>query len=417
MINEQFQKVSRRGHRLALVWHRLGPYHLARLRATAQRVDLTVIEMSGEDETYAWKKICGVDGFRRLTVFPTCDCNTRTPGEVAKRLAAALDGVRPDVLAIPSWGTSYALAALAWSLRTGTPSVVMVNSNPYDKTRRWWIETIKRRLVSFFQAGFVASEEHPTYPEILGMPRQQIFVGYNVVDNEYFAQGAAGARRDAARVRSAMRLPERYFLALTRFVEKKNLRRLLQAFAKYRGLAGHRAWDLVLLGDGALRAELEQERDALSLGESLQMPGFKQYGDLPKYYGLAQAFILPSTEEQWGNVANESMACGLPVLVSDRCGCARTLVRDGVNGFLFDPLDVGGLAKLMLKLSNGEVDLAAMGQASLDIIGRWTPDTFAESLVRAAECALSQPRPRPGFHDRLLLWALMRVRGGRTADV
>ena len=417
MINEQFQKVSRRGHRLALVWHRLGPYHLARLRATAQRVNLTVIEMSGEDETYAWKKICGVDGFRRLTVFPTCDCNTRTPGEVAKRLAAALDGVRPDVLAIPSWGTSYALAALAWSLRTGTPSVVMVNSNPYDKTRRWWIETIKRRLVSFFQAGFVASEEHPTYPRFSACPGSK----YSSATTSWITSTS----RRAPRVRGGMPLAyarrcacqNGISLHSTRFVEKKNLRRLLQAFAKYRGLAGHRAWDLVLLGDGALRAELEQERDALSLGESLQMPGFKQYGDLPKYYGLAQAFILPSTEEQWGNVANESMACGLPVLVSDRCGCARTLVRDGVNGFLFDPLDVGGLAKLMLKLSNGEVDLAAMGQASLDIIGRWTPDTFAESLVRAAECALSQPRPRPGFHDRLLLWALMRVRGGRTADV
>ena len=42
--------------RLAVIWHRLGPYHLARLRATAQRVELTAIEMSGEDKTYAWTR-------------------------------------------------------------------------------------------------------------------------------------------------------------------------------------------------------------------------------------------------------------------------------------------------------------------------------------------------------------------------
>ena len=139
------------------------------------------------------------------------------------------------------------------------------------------------------------------------------------------------------------------------------------------------------------------------------MPGFKQYGDLPAYYGLAQAFILPSTEEQWGNVVNESMACGLPVLVSTRCGCATTLVRNGVNGFTFDPLDVGGLAKLMLKFSDGEVDLVAMGQASREIIADWTPDTFADNLVKAAECALSQPKPSAAFFERLLLSAAIRL--------
>ena len=103
------------------------------------------------------------------------------------------------------------------------------------------------------------------------------------------------------------------------------------------------------------------------------------------------------------------MACGLPVLVSTRCGCARTLVRNGGNGFTFDPLDVGGLAKLMLKFSDGEVDLVAMGQASRKIIGHWTPDTFADNFVKAAECALSQPKPSTTCFERLLLSAAIRL--------
>ncbi len=373
--------------------------------------------MSGRDETNGWENAPGADGFRRLVVFPTCDCDTRTSAEVANRLAATLDEVRPDVLAIPSWGTTYALAALGWSLRTGTPNIVMTNSNRYDKTRKWWVESVKRRVVSCFQAGMVSSREHRAYLEALGIPNERVFVGYNVVDNDYFARGAADALADAARVRSELGLPQRYFLASGRFLQVKNLCRLLDAFAKYRQVAGPRAWGLVLLGDGVLRPKLEQQRDALSLGRCVLMPGFKPCAELPKYYGLAQAFILPSTKDTWGNVINEAMACGLPVLVSDRCGCSDTLVREGANGFTFNPLDVDGLARLMLKLAGGELDIAAMGQASREIISRWTPDTFAENLVRAAECALSQPRPRAGFHDRLLLWALMRVRTGRIADV
>ena len=66
--------------RLAVIWHRLGPYHHARLRAAAQRIGLTAIEMSGEDNTNAWDKVTGSDGFRRLTIFAACDCDTRLHG-------------------------------------------------------------------------------------------------------------------------------------------------------------------------------------------------------------------------------------------------------------------------------------------------------------------------------------------------
>ena len=81
------------------------------------------------------------------------------------------------------------------------------------------------------------------------------------------------------------------------------------------------------------------------------LAGFKQYDELPAYYGLASAFVHASTTEQWGLVVNEAMASGLPVLVSDRCGCAPDLVEDGVNGFTFDPYDVEALAGLMQRVA------------------------------------------------------------------
>src|SRR5262249_59830905 len=106
---------------------------------------------------------------------------------------------------------------------------------------------------------------------------------------------------------------------------------------RYRAAAGTAAWKLVLLGEGEQRAKLEGLRDALGLRNDVSMPGFKQYDELPAYYGLASAFVHTSTTEQWGLVVNEAMAAGLPVLVSERCGCGPDLVREGVNGFTFDP--------------------------------------------------------------------------------
>ena len=145
----------------------------------------------------------------------------------------------------------------------------------------------------------------------------------------YFAEQAANVRAIwPKRSAHSLGLPERYFLASARFVPKKNLLRLLEAYAGYRRRAGADAWHLVLLGDGELRGDIERRSALPDLAGAVILPGFRQYDELPAYYGLARAFVHASTTEQWGLVVNEAMAAGLPVLVSDRCGCAPDLVED-----------------------------------------------------------------------------------------
>src|SRR5438034_9827058 len=85
--------------------------------------------------------------------------------------------------------------------------------------------------------------------------------------------------------------------------------------------------------------------------EYVHLPGFKQYEELPIFYGLADAFIHASISEPWGLVVNEAMASGLPVLVSIACGCEGDLVKEKVNGFSFNPVRFGKIAQLMLDLT------------------------------------------------------------------
>ena len=127
----------------------------------------------------------------------------------------------------------------------------------------------------------------------------------------------------------------------------------------------------MLLGDGPLKSDLCRLISDLGLQHSVLLPGFKQYPELPAYYGLASAFVHASTTEQWGLVVNEAMASGLPVLVSNRCGCAADLVQEGVNGFTFDPFNVEQLAQLMFQISAFQpFRLSAFGSASREIISR-----------------------------------------------
>jgi glycosyltransferase involved in cell wall biosynthesis len=286
----------------------------------------------------------------------------------------------------------------------------MSDSQAIDMPRKWWIEAVKRRVVGGFSAGLVAGSPHVAYLASLGMPRERICTGYDVVDNEFFAQGAHRARQFAAKTRDRLGLPERYFLASNRFLPKKNLLTLLRAYAGYRAAAGKDRWKLVLLGDGPMKDQLLALRKQLDLEADVQLPGFKQYHDLPAYYALAGTFVHASTSDQWGLVVNEAMAAGLPVLVSERCGCAPDLVAPGRNGFRFDPGDEPKLTGHLRKIAGGEYDLAAMAEASRAIIRAWSPQTFAVNLWKAAELALGAPRRSNWLVDRLLLRALIHRR-------
>jgi glycosyltransferase involved in cell wall biosynthesis len=235
------------------------------------------------------------------------------------------------------------------------------------------------------------------------MDRERIWLGYDVVDNAHFQAGAEAARARETELRAQLDLPERYFLASSRFIPKKNLPGLFRAFAHYRKTAGPEAWSLVMLGDGHLRPQLEKLRDHLGLRAVIRMPGFKQYDELPAYYGLAGAFVHASTTEQWGLVVNEAMAASLPVLVSQRCGCASDLVAEGRNGYTFDPGDEMALSAHFLRMAGSDLDREAMGRASREIIARWSPETFAEGLCQARQAALEAPKPRCGLLEKLIL--------------
>jgi glycosyltransferase involved in cell wall biosynthesis len=231
-----------------------------------------------------------------------------------------------------------------------------------------------------------------------------------VVDNTHFYVGSSSARKNAHYLRRSLNLPENYFLTSCRFIEKKNLLSLLQAYRVYNDRFLQNSWSLVILGDGDLKGEVIASISRLGLQKFVFLPGFKQYSELPNYYGLAQAFVLASTSEQWGLVVNEAMASCLPVLVSERCGCARDLVVNGENGYTFDPFDVNCLADLMGKITQSNCSLTDMGRASNDIISQFGTDYFAKSLIQSAATAIDESKSKTRKFDKLMLKVLILIR-------
>ena len=393
--------------RVAVCFHRFGPYHRARLEGAGRHVDVIGIEVSGHTSEYDWETVEADSSFDRICLFPDRYSEDVSARGVVTAVRETLSEVSPDVVAVHGWSTRSALAVTQVCIERNLPTVVMSESTAYDAERSWIRERVKRRVVALHQAALVGGTPHAAYLRQLGFADNRIFKGYDAVENEYFAEGAEMTRDDAEATRASYGLPAQYILASARFLPKKNLSGLLRAYAAYREkLVDEGALDLVILGDGPLREKIEAIRAKHRLEDCVHLPGFKQYDDLPVYYGLAEFFVHASTTEQWGLVVNEAMAAGLPVLVSERCGCAFDLVEEGANGYTFDPHDTAELTDLLVKMTRLSERDHDMADTSRRIIERWGANAFGEGLRKAAQAALDEP-PTGSWVDQFLVKTLM----------
>lgn len=434
--------------RLLIHFARYGPYHHARLSAAHEVLsplgwEVHGLETAGTDATYAWDESKPSDDAPRvITAFPGRVHEEITAAECRNGLPPLLDALAPDAIAIAGWASPDALACLSWCRKHDVRRIVMSETREADGKRVWWKELIKRYLISRFDGALVGGKSHRGYLVKLGMPADKIHFGYNVVDNGYFSEKTQDFKTQDAREEGEKtveigdsKLGEEdtqypnilipnihspYFLASNRFIERKNLARLVEAYGAYarRGQeSGDRSqesrdsttWPLVLLGDGEQKPALIAKCHALGLqviesapwdsslppdpcrlppvSSSLTpglvyFPGFRQIDELPRFYAHAGCFIHPALEEPWGLVINEAMACGLPILSSNNVGAAEELVEDGVNGWKFDPNDVEALADVMQRVSEPDFPLSDFSSASRRILEEVAPTAaFGKGLA------------------------------------
>src|SRR6266540_3737219 len=389
---------------IAVVFHHIGPYHHARLNAAASRLSVTGFEWLAKAHD-AWGKAGSDARYHKVSLSPEAAHNNLGSAQLQRAFWSALEQANPDVVAVNGWNNFGSLVAADCCVRRGIPMVVMSESARQDEPRTWWKEMIKRRVVGVYSAALVGGQRHVEYLVELGMPRDSIFTGYDVVDNAYFRRRAEEVRSQKSDVRKQYGLSENYFLASARFIEKKNLPTLIRAYAAYRQkseASGNPPWDVVLLGDGPLREALNSQLSTLNLHAHVHLPGFKPYDELPVYYALANAFVHASTTEQWGLVVNEAIASGLPVIISNRCGCAPELVNG--NGFTFDPTNEDELATRLLEMASlSDEERKHLSDNSNRIAANFAPERFGEGLERAASVAMGVPQKRFGVMDRALL--------------
>jgi 1,2-diacylglycerol 3-alpha-glucosyltransferase len=414
-----------------VLWSQYGPYHFARVAALKSHADAQTIhalEIASRTSDYQWSRSGATVNL--ITLFPGAVVEQLSFWRVFVRTRRSFAQLKLDVCFLPSYSPKQPLAALLAAKSLGIRTVMMTESHLGTRKSRTLGTWFKRRLVSMFDSALVGGHPQRSYVESLGLPESNIFLGYDVVDNDYFAQRADHVRAEAAEYRRKYDLPQRYFLSLGRFVAKKNLGTLIRAYRRFLDGADDAKTHLLMVGSG------EEETNLRLLCDELRLPvynkmsskidiresctgsskpgvhfyGFRQIEENPIFYALADAFILPSSVEEWGLVVNEAMSCGLPVVVSEKAGCAEDLLRKGApleaadgeiaggaarpngrirqNGFTFDPKSVDSLTHALLALDANPALRRSMGHASRSIVADFSCDRFAHSALLAAQTAM-----------------------------
>jgi glycosyltransferase involved in cell wall biosynthesis len=177
-------------------------------------------------------------------------------------------------------------------------------------------------------------------------------------------------------LRISLQIPSDAMLVLFagKFEPKKNPALLISAFLEAALKNAH----LLMVGIVVLETSLKQLAGNAS---KIHFLPFQNQSKLPLFYHASDVFVLPSDGpgETWGLAVNEAMACGKPIIVSDKVGCAIDLVETGKNGWIFPHGNQPASVEVLRKLNNREL-AKNMGHSSQQKIAHFSFTNIASSI-------------------------------------
>jgi glycosyltransferase involved in cell wall biosynthesis len=344
--------------RLAVVASHPIQYYSPVFRELAQRVDLKVFfahRATQDDQANAgfgigfeWD-IDLLSGYEHVFLhnvaiqpgldhFAGCD----TP-EIGTKLAEG----HFDAVLVHGWYLKSFLQAIFGAKRRGLPLLTRGDSHletPRSKLKRSAKAIVYPAFLRLFDAALYVGKRSKAYWTNYHYPPARLFFSPHCVDTEWFAARTTVRSRYAFRERLGITPDVNVALFVGKLVPFKRPLDLVAAAAVMK-TAGH---EIVVLVAGAGPLEIEMATAAQEAGVTLHLLGFCNQTEMPAVYAASDVLVLPSDgRETWGLVANEALACGRPIVLSDTVGAAPDLAEDEVAGRVFPLGDIVALANAL----------------------------------------------------------------------
>ena len=192
-----------------------------------------------------------------------------------------------------------------------------------------------------------------------GIPAEKITVTYGSAGKEFFPRDRERAKQELA---CKYRINGEFILYVGRLQARKNLRRLVEAYARARRAGGRHK--LLLVGKQDFLVQSVSLRiQELGLQNDVLMPGYIPSEDMPNFYNAADVFVYPSVYEGFGLPVVEAMACGVPVITSR--GSSLEEVTGGA-ALIIDPFDELSIADALARVLQDPALCAQLRHSGLE---------------------------------------------------
>lgn len=178
----------------------------------------------------------------------------------------------------------------------------------------------------------------------------------------------------------------RLLLAVGRLSEEKGFNSLIDCFAEL--TRSHPAWDLVILGEGRQRAELEALIHSHGLVNRVSLPG--NAGNVGDWYTAADLYVVTSRFEGFPNTLVEAMSHGLAAVSFDCDTGPRDIIRNEVDGLLVKPQDNTAMTQALHRLMQDDSSRSHLAKRAVEARERFSADV----TVAKWECLFEQVQKR-----------------------
>jgi glycosyltransferase involved in cell wall biosynthesis len=327
----------------------------------AHNISLYSIELFGKGSPYAFDPYDSDN-----CLFPNNSFDELSKTEIKTKLFDKLDQINPDVIIAGSIVFFSGALGVHWCRKHDKHFIMFDDGKTSFIKRNGFVQYIKDTITSQADALWLPSADYDAeYKGVFDRPL--FFHGYNTIDNDLF------------KIDGEKKFNHNTITCVARLVDIKNFDNLLKAWKIVESV--NNVYRLAIIGSGPLHDHLLKLKSDLQL-KRVDFDGMIDNQKIPMYLYKSDAFILASFAESWGLVVNEAMAAGLPVILSKRIHAATPLLKEGGNGYTFDPYNIDEMAQKILQFINLDIpSKKAMSDSSLQTINTMNYENMGNELL------------------------------------
>ena len=365
--------------RVALIWDNFGPMHVDRCEAVAvhfgSRAKVYGVEIGSKSEVYGWNSPEALN-FTKVTIFKDIVADSLGLFKRCFGIINTCIKIRAQHVILCHYDVPATLVAAIVLRLMGRKVYAMGCSKFDDYTRSVYREVAKSLFYAPYDGGLSSGTRSRDYMRFLGVRSDNIHGEYNTVSTKRIQ-----ILSDSDPAPAGTAFQSRHFTIIARLVPKKNVATAIIAYAR---LISETGCDrtLQIYGDGILQDELATLCKQLGVEKRVYFNGFATTEVVSKALSSSLCLVLPSIEEQFGNVVIEALCMGVPVLISENCGARDNLIRTAVNGFFFEPDNPVGLTYFLKSLSENEALWRKLCYGANEFAARGDVAEFAKGVER-----------------------------------